>query len=104
MLLLRSGLKMTEGLIRRRYALGVNLIIRLFGDLQAYIDDLPPIEVSEPERLILAQKAEIESLEQNIHNKDTDSSRFINSIINCSGASANWKRILNLKPLPFRQL
>jgi hypothetical protein len=67
-----SGLKIDKRLIRRRYALGVDSIIRLSGDLQAYIDDLPAIKVSEPERLILAQKTEIARHEQTIHNKDKE--------------------------------
>ena len=71
-LLLRSGLSLDKKLIRRRYALGVDSIIRLFGDLQAYIDDLPAIQISEPDRLIQAQKAEIERLEQIIHNKNIE--------------------------------
>lgn len=70
--MLRSGLKIDKRLIRRRYALSVDSIIRLFGDLRAYIDDLPAIKVSEPERLIPAQKTEIARLEQTIHNKDKE--------------------------------
>jgi transposase len=69
---LHSGLKIDKRLIRRRYALGVDSIIRLFSDLLASIADSPAIKVSEPERLILAQKAEIARLEQTIHNKDKE--------------------------------
>lgn len=60
------------GTIRRRYDQGLDSIVRLVIQLEDRIEDLTAMQVAAPQRLIVAQAAEIKQLKQTVANKDAE--------------------------------
>ena len=58
--------------IRRRYDQGLDSIVRLVTQLEDRIEDLMGLHVSQPQRLIRTQAAQIKRLEQTVANKDAE--------------------------------
>lgn len=69
---MRIDYHITPGLIRRRYAQGLDSIVRLVANLEDRIEDLRAMQVTAPQRLIRSQMATIRRLEQTVVNKDTE--------------------------------